>query len=201
MEQPAQEEQKVVQIAPPKPKSETKSLIISIAAVAFMIGVLAFSVGFIIGKINLAASTSQTPKESSPSASVAGWPAYSDEENLFYISYPKDWKAKKHGESDYDGVKITFKKGYVDLWLLVAQPFLLGEKHQKAIESEEEISVNVAGSEASGVQYNYKAGNYFIVLVLPNSQTSPQVTFWVEADDDKTREEALKIVESFQFLN
>ena len=89
----------------------------------------------------------------------------------------------------------------VDLWLLVDQPFLLGEKHQKVVKSEEEIKVEISGTEASGVQYNYKAGNYFIVLILPDSQTSHQVTFWVEADDEKTREETLKIIESFQFQN
>ncbi len=201
MEQPTQDEQKVVQIAPPQPKRETKSLIITISIIAFVTGLLAFGGGFIVGKINLAASTSQTPKESTSSASIAGWSTYSDKEAQFSISHPKDWKANKHSSADYEGVKITAKKGYVDLWLLADQPFLLGEKHQKAIESEEEIKVKISDKEASGVQYNYKAGNYFIVLILPDSQTSPQVTFWLEADDEKTREETLKIVESFQFQN
>jgi hypothetical protein len=201
MEQPAQVDEKIVQIAPPQPKKETKSLIITISIIAFVIGLIAFGGGFLIGKINLAASTSEIPKESTPSASVAGWSVYYDEETLFSVSHPKDWKAKKHSSEDYSGVKITAKKGYVDLWLLVDQPFLLGEKHQKAIESEEEIKVKISDKEALGVQYNYKAGNYFIMIILPDSQTSPQVTFWVEADDEKTRDETLKIVESFQFQN
>lgn len=201
MEQPPQDAQRVVAIPPPQPKKETKSLIITIGVIALVIGLLAFGGGFIIGKINLAASTSPTPKESTPSASVAGWSIYSDEEALFSLSHPREWKAKKHQSADYEGVKITAKKGYVDLWLLVDQPFLLGEKHQKVIESEEEIKVDISGTEATGVQYNYKAGNYFIVLILTDTQTSPQVTFWVEADDEKTREETLKIVKSFEFQN
>ena len=40
-----------------------------------------------------------------------------------------------------------------------------------------------------------------MVLVLPGTTNSPQVTFWLEADDEKTKEEAQIIVQSFEFLN
>ncbi len=201
MDSPNIPEQKVIQVAPPPTRSGTKSLIFALTAFALISGVLAFSLGFIIGKVNVAGTSTQPPKESTPSALIAGWLVYLDKEALFSISHPKNWKTKKHDQSDYEGVRIEGSKGYVDLWLLVDQPFLLGEKHQKVINSEEELSVNVEGRTAPGTQYNYKAGNFFIVLVLPDTETSPQITFWVEVDDDKTRQEALKIVESFKFLN
>ena len=124
-----------------------------------------------------------------------------DEENLYAVSYPNKWEAKGHVESDYNGVRISSKKGYVDLWLLVDQPFFLGAKHQKAIESEEEIVVTIDEREVMGSQFNYKAGNFFIILVLGDTANTPQVTFWVEADDEKTKEEALAIVQSFEYLN
>lgn len=201
MENPDPNEEKVVQVAAPNTKSETRSLIFSIAVVASVIGITTFAIGFTIGKINLAASNSQAPKVSTPSAAVAGWDIYSDNDSLFSISHPKNWKAKKHDAADYEGAKITSKKGSVDFWLLVDQPFLLGDKHKKVIESEEDIKITIDGVEAAGTKFNYKAGNFFIVLVLPSTENTPQVTFWLEADDDKTREEVTKIVESFQFLN
>lgn len=197
---PETPKEKVVQIKPPS-IHETRSLIIAMIGVGLVIGILAFSIGFIVGRINLAASGTQVPKEASPSAAHADWSLYIDEDALFYISNPAKWEAKKHAASDYEGVKINSQKGYVDLWLLVDQPYFLGEKHQKAIESEEEIKVTVGEREATGTQYNYKAGNFFMVLILPATETEPQVTFWVEADDAKTREETLKIVESFTFMN
>ena len=201
MENPDLNEEKIVQVVAPHAQSETKSLIFSIAVVAFVIGITTFTIGFTIGKINLAASNSQAPKVSTPSAAVAGWEIYSDNDSLFSISHPKEWGAKKHETADYEGVRISTEEGYVDLWLLVDQPFLLGEKHKKVIESEEEIKITIDGIEVSGTNYNYKAGNFFIVLVLPSSENTPQVTFWLEADDDKIKEEVTKIVESFQFSN
>jgi len=201
MENPAPNDTNVIQVTPPHSKSETRSLIFSIAIVTLVIGLVAFVIGFTIGKINIVASNTKAPKISTPSAAVEGWAIYSDKDALFSISHPKEWEAKKHEASDYEGVKIASKKGSVDFWLLVDQPFLLGEKHKKVIESEEDINITIDGREASGTQFNYKAGNFFIVVVLPNTENTPQVTFWLEADDSKTREEAEKIVESFEFLN
>jgi len=160
MENPDLNEEKIVQVVAPHAQSETKSLIFSIAVVAFVIGIATFTIGFTIGKINLAASNSQTPKISTPSATVAGWEIYSDNDSLFSISHPKEWDAKNHEASDYEGVRISTEKGYVDFWLLVDQPFLLGEKHKKVIESEEEIKITINGVEVSGTKYNYKAGNF-----------------------------------------
>ena len=126
---------------------------------------------------------------------------YVEEENLFAISYPQSWETKRHDSSNFVGTKLSSKKGTVEFWLLVDQPFLLGSKHQKAIESEEEITITVDDREVIGTQFNYKAGNFFIVLVLPGTANSPQVTFWLEADDEKTKEETLSITQSFEFLN
>ena len=195
------EDEKVVKVEAPKTSGSARSLAGALALVAFVIALLAFGVGFAAGKITLTASSAQTPKTSSPSAKIAGGGVFVDEENLYAVSYPNKWEAKGHAESDYSGVRIDSKKGYVDLWLLVDQPFFLGEKHQKVIESEGEIVVTIDEREVKGSQFNYKAGNFFIVLILADTANSPQVTIWIEADDEEIREEALSIVQSFEFLN
>src|SRR3989344_5803281 len=195
------EGEKVIQVEAPNPAGETRSLVTSLALFALIVGIISFAGGFGIGKINLSASSSQTLSSASPSAKIEGGGVYVDKENLYAISYPKKWEAQKHESGDYAGVKITSSKGTVDLWLLVDQPFLLGEKHQSAIESEGEISVNINGKDVKGTKFNYKAGNFFIILVLPDTANSPQVTFWLEADDEETNEEVIKTVQSFEFLN
>ena len=191
-------EEKVVQIEPPAPH-ETRSVIIILIILIFIVGILSAAAGFFIGKINSGSKTkiSQGFTPTIPS----GWSTYRDDTTKFSIAYPKEGKTDMHNQSDYEGVKISFDKGYVNLWLLVDQPLLLGEKHQKALEKEEDISVNIADKKAEGTSYKYKAGNYFIVLVLPNSPTTPQVTFWAEADETKVKDEALKIIETFRFTN
>lgn len=194
------EREKVIQVAAPKTKGADKSLYISLAVFAAVVGILAFTLGFGIGKINLSVSNTQTPTTASPSAKIEEGGLYIDE-SLFAVSYPKNWDVEKHDSSDFPGAKFISKKGTVDLWLLVDQPFLLGSKHQKALESDEEITVTIDDKEIKGTQFNYKAGNFFIVLVLPGTANSPQVTFWLEADDEKTKEETLSIAESFEFLN
>ena len=96
MENPDLNEEKIVQIVAPHAQSETKSLIFSIAVVAFVIGITTFTIGFTIGKINLATSNSQAPKVSTPSAAVSGWELYSYNDSLFFISHPKEWGYTKH---------------------------------------------------------------------------------------------------------
>ena len=191
-------EEKVVQIKPPAPH-ETRLVIITLIIFIFIIGILSAAAGFLIGKISSSGNTNIS-QGSSPTI-PSGWSTYKDDTTKFSIAYPKEWKANLHGKSDYEGVKITGKNGYVNLWTLVDQPLLLGEKHQKALEKEEDISVNIADKKAEGASYKYKAGNYFVVLVAPDGPTTPQVTFWVEADDEKVKDEALKIVESFRFTD
>ncbi len=188
----------MVEIQAPQPHEE-RSLVSSLAIAALIIGILAFIVGFAVGKISLAASSSQGLKQQ-PTA-VAGWSLYTDKDNLFALSYPPDWKAQKHAKADADGVQIQGNKGYVDTWLLVDQPFLLGEKQQNALSGQNTLEVDVRGNKASGTLYKYKAGNYFLVLVLGDTTTTPQVTFWAQADDDTTKDTVLKIIGSFNFLN
>ena len=191
-------EEKVVQIKPPAPH-ETRLVIITLVIFIFIIGILSAVGGFFIGKISSSGNT-KISQGSSPTI-PSGWSTYKDDTTKFSIAYPKEGKTDMHNQSDYEGVKISFDKGYVNLWLLVDQPLLLGEKHQKALEKEEDISVNIADKKAEGASYKYKAGNYFVVLVAPDGPTTPQVTFWVEADDEKVKDEALKIVESFRFTD
>ena len=195
------EREKIIQVESPKTKGTDRSLYIHLAILAIGIGFLGFILGFGIGKINLSISDTSIPTSATPSAKIKGGGVYVDEENLFAISYPTKWEIKKHADSDFPGAKFISKKGSVDFWLLADQPYLLGSKHRKAIESEEEFAVTVDDREIKGTQFNYKAGNFFMVLVLPGTTNSPQVTFWLEADDEKTKEESLSIVQSFEFLN
>lgn len=192
-------DQKIVRVKAPLQNNEIRRLIISLVIFLGVVALLAFVVGFALGKINLEARSTQTPQSASPSAKVAGWKLFNDSEAQFAISHPEKWEANKNDSSDYAGVKLTSKKGSVSLWLLADQPFLLGEAHQKALESQEDTEATIDSREATGTKYNYKAGNFFIVLVLKGAENTPQVTFWIEADDEKTRDEALKIVESFDF--
>jgi hypothetical protein len=195
------ETEKIIQVESPVSAGSQRSLYTSLAILAGVLGLLAFSVGFGIGKINLSISNSPTLTTTTPSAKIEGGGVYVDEESQFAISYPKKWEVEKHDASDYAGVKLISNKGSVDLWLLVDQPFLLGAKHQKAIESDEELTLSINDLEVKGTQFNYKAGNFFVVSVLPDSTNSPQVTFWLEADDEKTKEEVISITQSFEFLN
>ncbi|MEX0616815.1 MAG: hypothetical protein WD231_03340 [Candidatus Woykebacteria bacterium] len=201
MENFPEESTNVIKVSPPSTSSDRRSLIIALFAVLLIIGILTFAAGFLIGKLNYAASNNKISKESSPSAAIAGWSLYKDDEAQFALSHPKEWDTKKHEKSDYEGVKISSKKGYVDLTLLTDQPFSLSEKHQKALDKEEPLEISVGEKKASGTSYKYKAGNYLMVLVLPDTETTPQVTFWLEADEDQTKDEALKIVESFKFFS
>ena len=195
------EREKVIQVEAPKTKGTDRSLYLHLAIFALGVGSLAFILGFGVGKINLSVSDASIPTSATPSAKIKGGGLYVNEENLFAISYPTKWEIKKHGDADFPGAKFISKKGSVDFWLLADQPYLLGSKHRKAIESEEEFTITIDDREIKGTRFNYKAGNFFMVLVLPGTTSSPQVTFWLEADDEKTKEETLNIVRSFEFLN
>lgn len=195
------EKEKVIKVEAPKTMGSARSLYLHLTLFAFGIGIFAFIIGFGLGKINLSVSNTQAPTSASPSAKIEGGGVYVEDESQFAISYPQNWEGKKHDSSDFPGAKLISKKGAVNFWLLVDQPFLLGTKHQKALESEEEIALTIDDREVKGTQFNYKSGNFFIVLVLPGTANSPQVTFWLEADDEKTREETLSITQSFEFLN
>ena len=122
---------------------------------------------------------------------------FKDKVNQFSISYPKTWAAQAHENAD--GVKISKEENSVDLWLRFDKTVALSDDQKSGLKSTDSSTLEINGQPAILTTYEYKAGNFFIVVVLPATLEKPQATFWISAADSENRDVATKIVNSFKF--
>jgi hypothetical protein len=187
----------------PSPKQKTHlGAIVGLFVSLLIIGGIAFGIGWLASviKARIAATpaTIQGNREASSSSKVEGWVGYSDKENSFSIAYPPEWIAQAHDNKDAAGVLLSNENSSVEVWLKIDQAVSLSNEQKAGLKNSETKSLEISGRPAVLTTNAYLAGNFFNVLVLPATETKPQVTFWLKAEDEDLLDIEMKIVGSFK---
>lgn len=192
----------VVKLDPPNQKTHLGALVGLLLTLLFL-AAIAFGVGWFASKItNRFGSNpaqSQKEKNSTSSALPSDWTTYSDKNNHYSISYPKDWDLKPHDKNSVAGVILADSSSSVELWLKIDHVVSLSSEQKAGLKSTDTKSKQIGDHPAVVTTNEYKAGNFFNIIVFPATETQDQVTFWLKADDSDLLDLETKIVESFKF--
>jgi len=167
-------------------------------AVAFLIiillGVLAGGLGYILERKALEGSKVQPQT----GASIhPDWLLYQKE--IFSLEYPKTWQAEQNQKEEPKGVKISTEAGLVNLWIDTARTHRFSVAQTKNIKSQKSSEIIIDKRKSLLTEYAYKDDSFFLTLEIPAS-TSPNAIFWVAANTQEIKKEALEIVNTFKSL-
>ncbi|MDP2671340.1 MAG: hypothetical protein Q8P13_02645 [bacterium] len=167
----------------------------------FTLGVFSFGGGILVSSLvpNLGQATTKKALVATSSATPEDWQTFADKASKYQIGYPKDWKATAHERTAPAGVRLEKGVDSVELWLKFDQRLELSTEQKEGLKKQETTNLEIKGQPAILTTYEYKAGNFLNIIVLPATEKTVQVTFWVSADDSEARDLTTKIVNSFEF--
>lgn len=185
------------------PKKTHFGAIVGLFLTLIFLGGIAFGIGWLASmvknKISSAPSQIEGKKEATSSAQVEGWIGYSDKENNFSIAYPPEWVAQAHEEKEPAGVLLSFENSSIDIWIKIDKAVAFSDEQKAGLKTSENKTMDFQGRPALLTINAYQAGNFFNILVLPATETKPQVTFWIKAEDEEFLATQMKIIDTFRF--
>jgi hypothetical protein len=195
-------ETRIVNIASPVKERHPGAIIILLIFLTTL-ATISFSVGWFgsLLKERFAAAPAEirSIKSATASAKNPAWALYKDKDNTYSIFYPKEWKLSAHSTNDSPGVKVSDEASSVELWLRFDKAVELSSEQKQGLKSTKTESLEINGQAALITTYEYKAGNFFNVIIFPATENRPQATFWLLAADSEAKDTATQIVNSFKF--
>lgn len=115
----------------------------------------------------------------------------------FSIEYPESWRAEA-ASPENAADKISNESGQIEIWLEKPFDLRFSKEQTKQQKDKKESVVKIDGRDSSLTEYVYKSGEFFLVVEVPQVGKKKKVTFWVAANDEETKVQAIEIIKTYK---
>jgi len=160
-----------------------------------LLTIVVFAFGYWFGILGEGKGFFPKEKVATESSTRQNW--FVLEVSKFSIEYPESWKAEATS-SENTADKISNESGQIEIWL--EKPFdpRFSKEQTKQQKDKKESVVEIDGRDSSQTEYVYINGEVFLIVEVPQVGKKKKVTFWVAANDEETKVQAIEIIKTYK---
>jgi len=172
------------------------SLFLTLVVILIVLAAGSFGVGYVVGQIQTNQPESLVKEAPKTVTNKDGSKTYSSAH--YSISFGPEWKLTEK-KAAVESVLIEKADASVEIWSEVPQPVSLSAEQKSSITATKQTKFKVNGEEEPGTEYSYNTGAFFSTVVIPETEDTAEITFWIKADSDDSYNAAKSVLESFKF--